>query len=420
MMDFPFVSCCVGSKGSDALTRLRADMPQSIADGERKGTHAMKKLKIGGAVAAVCLALSSWASSLEVTDVKIAQRYPWNGLVDITYTVKSDDADAEVFVYPIGYDADKATKVALNPQYLSGEGVNGGVRPGTRRMTWDMASQMGKDYNRAAFSVSFIAYCDAKPYMVVDLSEGSSAKDYPISYLSSIPDGGWTDEYKTTKMLFRLIPPGQIDGATSITKPFYFAVWPMTTQQYALIMGGTGTSETKTGLSYNDIRGSVLGSKYPEHQQVDADSIVGKLRLRTGVTFDLSTQWQWKYAALALTPTLNKTCNAWGICNCGDYCEWCINGLMIGRYYYYDNSILGSAYTDWRYYQKVAYSTEAKSAYEAVREDATYHKTHSQYLISYSSSYTGFSSFKTGSDVICGEEAQSRPVCRLVALPNCK
>jgi len=119
-----------------------------------------------------------------VTDVKIAQRYPWNGLVDITYTVTSDNPDVEVFVYPIGYDADTATKVALNPQYLSGEGVNGGVKPGTRRMTWDMASQMGKNYNRAAFSVSFIAYCDAKPYMVVDLSEGSSAKDYPISYLS--------------------------------------------------------------------------------------------------------------------------------------------------------------------------------------------------------------------------------------------
>ena len=45
-------------------------------------------------------------------------------------------------------------------------------------------------------------------YMVVDLSDGPTAKNYPISYLPDVPEGGWTDEYKTTKLVLRRIVPG--------------------------------------------------------------------------------------------------------------------------------------------------------------------------------------------------------------------
>ena len=42
-----------------------------------------------------------------------------------------------------------------------------------------------------------------KLYCVIDLSDGASASSYPVSYLSDVPDGGWTDEYKTTKLVLR-------------------------------------------------------------------------------------------------------------------------------------------------------------------------------------------------------------------------
>ena len=59
------------------------------------------------AMAVLFLTAVAHATTLSVTDIKVAQRYPWNGLVDITYTVNCDDPTKDVWVYPVGYDADK-------------------------------------------------------------------------------------------------------------------------------------------------------------------------------------------------------------------------------------------------------------------------------------------------------------------------
>ena len=45
-------------------------------------------------------------------------------------------------------------------------------------------------------------------YIAIDLSGGTAATHYPIEYLEDVPDGGWTDEYKTTKLVLRHIPAG--------------------------------------------------------------------------------------------------------------------------------------------------------------------------------------------------------------------
>ena len=42
----------------------------------------------------------SVSAAVAVKDVSCHQRYPWNGLVDIDYTVESDDATADVYVFP--------------------------------------------------------------------------------------------------------------------------------------------------------------------------------------------------------------------------------------------------------------------------------------------------------------------------------
>lgn len=290
------------------------------------------KLMNMAAMAVALWTVAVRAASLSVTDVKIAQRYPWNGLVDITYTVNCDDPNKDVWVYPVGYDADTAQSVALKPEYLSGEGASNAVHAGTCRMTWDMARQMGKDYNRAAFSVTLHAYCDAAPYMVIDLSAGSNAEKYDVTYLSEIPEGGWTDEpYKTTKMVFRLILPGKVFGEeATLTRPYYFAIYPMTEQQYSLIAGGTPQTPTalKQNVSYDDLRGNVLGSKWPQHQQVDGNSVMGKLRLRTGITIDIPTVAQWYRAVRADVRGPGATVvspNEWGIAEIGTLGEWCLD-----------------------------------------------------------------------------------------------
>lgn len=48
----------------------------------------------------------------------------------------------------------------------------------------------------------------AATYCVIGLSAGADATSYPVSYLDAVPEGGWTDEYKTTKIVLRRIKRG--------------------------------------------------------------------------------------------------------------------------------------------------------------------------------------------------------------------
>ena len=285
--------------------------------------HLIKHL----ALVAPFAAATASALTLSVTDVKMAQRYPWNGLVDIDYTVVSDDPDADVYVYPVGYDAD--FNVSIAPRTLTGDGANGqAVKAGVHRMTWDMATDMGENYNRAKVSMKIHAYAGAAPYLVIDLSGGPDAEKYDISYLSEMPGAAWPLEYKTTKLLLKLVVPGtfmmgspneelghdaggsnyETRHQVTLTQPFYMGVFELTQQQYNLVMGSNpsnnkGDSRPVEQVSYNTIRGSTLGAAWPSHRQVDASSFMGKLRSRTGLTFDLPTEAQWEYTCRAGTDT---------------------------------------------------------------------------------------------------------------------
>lgn len=152
-------------------------------------------------------------------------------------------------------------------------------------------------------------------YCVVDLSAGPNATKYPVSYLAAEPKGGWTDEYKTTKLVLRRIEPGtfimgedQKDEShrVTLTKPFYIGVFEVTQKQYRLVTGGT-TSKFKGDMrpvervSYDMIRGKGDGAKWPMSNAVDAGSFTGKFRARTGLEFDLPTEAQWEYSCRAGT-----------------------------------------------------------------------------------------------------------------------
>lgn len=307
----------------------------------------MKKIMV--TLAALSLAAAAHALSLSVTNVRIAQRYPWNGLVDIDYTIECDDATANIWVYPVGYDADFNTSVA--PRTLTGDGVNGQpVKAGSHRMTWNMAADMPENYNRAKFSMKIYAYAGAAPYMVVDLSAGPEAEKYEVSYLTEIPNGEWDAEYKTSKLVLKLVAPGTfLMGSpedelghnwgnskeplhtVTLTQPFYMGVFEVTQRQYELVMGSNpsqykGEERPVERVSYDMLRGATLGAQWPSYKQVDASSFFGKIRARTGITFDLPTEAQWEYTCRAGTGTaLNSGKNLTGT-------DTCVNMAEVGRY----------------------------------------------------------------------------------------
>lgn len=147
-------------------------------------------------------------------------------------------------------------------------------------------------------------YVGEKAYLAVDLTTGEE------TYFDSMPLAGWGDEYKTTKMLFRRIEPGNVTMGgikpITITKPYYIGVFEVTQKQWTFVSGSNpsnynGDMCPVENVSYNDIRGASKGSKWPNSAEYDSTSFLGKLESKTGKKFDLPTESQWEYACRAGT-----------------------------------------------------------------------------------------------------------------------
>ena len=151
-------------------------------------------------------------------------------------------------------------------------------------------------------------YIGEKAYCVIDLSNGATATSYPVSYLDSCPVAGWSEEYKTTKILLRRIEPGTVTVCgtkpVTLTKPFYVGVFEVTQKQYEQVMGKNpsqckGDTRPVEYVSWNDIRGNSAEHNWPDSKSVAPASFIGILRAKTGLDFDLPTESQWEYACRA-------------------------------------------------------------------------------------------------------------------------
>jgi len=202
---------------------------------------------------------------------------------------------------------------------------------------------------RISATAAGMAASQANLYLVIDLSGGSSAEKYPVSYLSAVPKGGWTDEFKTDKLVMRRIEPGtfvmgspedelgrkgdETQHEVTLTKSFYIGVFEVTQRQWELVMGRNPSRYTRSyasrpveHVSYEDARGSGAGLNGSGSDHVDSTSFMGQLRMKAGKVFDLPSESQWEYACRAgMSTALNSGNNLISTNNCQ-------NMSMLGRY----------------------------------------------------------------------------------------
>ena len=94
----------------------------------------VKKMVKTAAIAAILGTgfVPSAYADVSVEDVKCTQRYPWNGLVDIEYTIACDDPEAEIYVNPVGFNGD--TGLTVFPTHFTGDGATNTVKAGKHTM----------------------------------------------------------------------------------------------------------------------------------------------------------------------------------------------------------------------------------------------------------------------------------------------
>jgi formylglycine-generating enzyme required for sulfatase activity/PKD repeat protein len=281
-------------------------------------------------------------ADVSIENLNVQQQWPWNGLVDITYTLEDDgkglpDEAVNVYLTFSGYD--EILDKTIDIKTLSGDGAGTVVSGSPYRVVtagktyhaiWN-AAQDYPEYASAAFTLKIEAIAGVPPYIVIDLSEGKNAESYPWRFSTAAPDVDNDDVCRTTELWLRQIPTGtftmgspedeighyldESQHAVTIPKMFYMGVFEVTQKQWELVMGTRPSFFSNTSfyatrpveqISYDMIRGTggETDVDWPQHgHDVDRNSFLGKLHDKTGFVLDLPTEAQWEYACRATTAT---------------------------------------------------------------------------------------------------------------------
>lgn len=262
------------------------------------------------------------ANAVTISGVKAQQRYPWNNLVDVDFTLTAPAGEA----YRVELQAKQLSsgKVFAANSYAS----DPVAKSGSNRVTWDF----GADYpnfkaSDMSFAVAVAPYSEATTiYLKIDLSAGPDAAKYPYSYTTTAPahvQGAADELCQTTELwLKRIRRPTTPWMANSfmlsdkrafygtLSKDYYIGVFELTQKQYQLVTGSWPkswftneayrASRPLEGLRFDTVVGKMIDPQATP-ELITATSFLGKLRAKTGLPINIPSNFQLNYAQNGMT-----------------------------------------------------------------------------------------------------------------------
>ncbi len=277
--------------------------------------------------AAVSFCGLTYAASVKIDNV--AQRWPWNNKVDITYTITDgQDVADEVYrrlQFTINVDGETID--------VDGNTLAADTTEGQHMVTWIPPKELKVKSDNCKISAAIFSsdVPSGDDYMIVNLNTGTVTYEGLCVNQEASNIRYNTALYKTTNMVFRKVVKGGKyrtgNGGGSLyqanypkdwvtDRNFYVAIYQTTQWQYEKLMGvnpsGTDNKKNKDGnlaahrpvdtVSWNELRASTEPTAaLPKVGKPGEGSFLQRLNFLTGnvFSFDLPTEAMFEIAQLA-------------------------------------------------------------------------------------------------------------------------